>query len=560
MKIKLPWAIIFLTILSLVAGWQLLLKGYFPMHDDLQVMRLYEMRRCFNDGQIPCRWNPDMDNNYGQPMFNYYSAFPYYFGMVFNLIGFQFVDTAKILFLLSLLVSSIFTYLLARRFFSVPASILAAAAYLIAPYHALDIFVRGALAESWGLAFIPAVLYSLSMVIETPTMATSTLLALTTAGLLTTHNLTVLMNAPVLVIFTIISFFIHGFSWAKLKYLVLGGLLGIGLSAFFLFPVLVEQNLTQGMKFLTSDYFSFRAHFATLRQLFLKTFWTYGPSEFGPNDKISFFVGVVQIFGLVVSPFVLIKNFKNKKLFFITLFFTATALASVFMTHGKSDPIWTLMPVMAFVQFPWRFLGLTILGTAIIIGSFVNIFKTKLQLPIMAIGIVLLIAFNYRYYHFEKWFYWINDEQKLSGELYNLQIRAAVLDYLPNSAVKIPETKAKSQPQVLDGNLSLNYFDNRSAYFASEVDVMSDSATLQFPVIYFPNWQVYQDRAKEPYPFTYDNDFGLITVKLSKGHHLIQAFFNNTPIRTLSNSITIVSAITLICLLTIAYARPKKHS
>src|SRR5258705_11576990 len=112
------WPFLLLLALSLFVGWQLLLKGYFPMHDDLQIMRLYQMRRCFNDGQIPCRWSPDMDNNYGQPMFNYYSAFPYYFGMLFNLLGVSFVDTAKIVFLLSLVASAIFTYLLARKFFS----------------------------------------------------------------------------------------------------------------------------------------------------------------------------------------------------------------------------------------------------------------------------------------------------------------------------------------------------------------------------------------------------------------------------------------------------------
>ena len=66
--------LLIITIICLVLGWQLLQKGYYPMHDDLQVMRLYEMRRCFNDGQIPCRWAPDMDNNYGQAMFNYYTV------------------------------------------------------------------------------------------------------------------------------------------------------------------------------------------------------------------------------------------------------------------------------------------------------------------------------------------------------------------------------------------------------------------------------------------------------------------------------------------------------
>ena len=92
--------IIILFFVSLVVGWQLLRPGFYAMHDDLQVMRLFEMNRCFENGQIPCRWAPDLGQNYGQPLFNYYSAFPYYLGEAVHLVGFSFINTVKLLFLL----------------------------------------------------------------------------------------------------------------------------------------------------------------------------------------------------------------------------------------------------------------------------------------------------------------------------------------------------------------------------------------------------------------------------------------------------------------------------
>ena len=107
---------IIIFIISLVFGWQLLRPGFYTMHDDLQVMRLYEMDRCFKDGQLPCRWAPDMAQNYGQPLFNFYSAFPYYLGELIHLVGFSFIDTVKLLFFLSLFLSGAFSYLLARHF------------------------------------------------------------------------------------------------------------------------------------------------------------------------------------------------------------------------------------------------------------------------------------------------------------------------------------------------------------------------------------------------------------------------------------------------------------
>src|SRR3989338_11121301 len=146
--------------ISLVLGWQLLRPGYYSMHDDLQVMRLFEMNRCFENGQIPCRWVPDLGQNYGQPLFNYYSPLPYYLGEAVHLVGLSLIDTVKLLFLLSLFLSGIFVYLFSKEFLKRNSALVAAIAYMTVPYHAVDIFVRGALSESWGLALVPLVLYT----------------------------------------------------------------------------------------------------------------------------------------------------------------------------------------------------------------------------------------------------------------------------------------------------------------------------------------------------------------------------------------------------------------
>src|SRR3990172_970811 len=98
MKKIYPFLII--LVLSLPAGWYLLGRGYFNMHDDLQVMRVYEMSKCFSNGQIPCRWSPDMAYGYGQAMFNYYSAFPYYLGVLIRILTpLSLMGTVKLLFM-----------------------------------------------------------------------------------------------------------------------------------------------------------------------------------------------------------------------------------------------------------------------------------------------------------------------------------------------------------------------------------------------------------------------------------------------------------------------------
>ena len=111
------WPLIIILASAILAGRTFLTPGYFNMHDDLQMMRQLEMEKCFLDGQIPCRWVPDMGYGFGFPLFNYYPPLPYLTGELFRLVGFSFVDTAKILFLLAFIASGITMYYLAKEFF-----------------------------------------------------------------------------------------------------------------------------------------------------------------------------------------------------------------------------------------------------------------------------------------------------------------------------------------------------------------------------------------------------------------------------------------------------------
>ncbi len=538
-----------ILLLSLVLGWQLLLPGYFTMHDDLQVMRLYEMNRCFLDGQIPCRWAPDMGQNYGQPLFNFYSALPYYMGQMFHQLGFSFIDSAKLLFLLSLFISGIFSYLLGKLFLSKNAALVTALAYMAVPYHAVDIFVRGALSESWGLALVPLVLYSLFRLSRQVTGNNSLLFSLSLAALLITHNITTLISAPIFLIFGLYAFSTSPNAKNFLLHLLPSLILGIGLSGFFLFPVLLEKPLIQS-DFLITDYFDFRAHFTTLYQLFGKISFGYGPSRFRSfefRETLSFFVGFLPLISLLTTPFILYFSRKDKKTFSLILLTFALCLFTLFMTHPRSVWLWEKLPLLSYVQFPWRFLGPAALTSSLVIGLNLDFFITRVRHSVLITTIVMifLLTTSIFYFHFEKFLPSLTDKAKLTGAAYDEQIRGALLDYLPVSSRKIPDTKAAQMPLIKSGLVNTNYFDHRSNYFGSEFDVYDNSALIQFPVTYFPGWTLYQNRASSPISFSTDNDFGLITVDLPKGHHLIQGFFEDTPVRRLANLSTFASALLL---------------
>lgn len=518
------------------------------MHDDLQVMRSYQMDRCFQDGQIPCRFSPDMAYEYGQPMFNYYSAFPYYVGELIHLLGFSFVSTVKILFLLSIILSGLFMYFFASRIFDKKVALLASLSFIAAPYHALDIFVRGALSEAWGLTLLPAVLGSFLYLIEKPRASRVAVFALSIFAFTTTHNLTSIITAPLLfglgLVFLIQKKIVSPKVYA---HIIAAAILGLGLSAFFTLPVAFERNLIS-QESLTSGYFDYNVHFVSIKQLFLPTSWGYGPSRHGVDDQISFYFGLIPVISLILSPFLIIKTLKRKQYSssFLIILFLGLTLLYLFLTHFRSFFIWEALPIIHYTQFPWRFLGPAIFTGSILVGLSALLFEGRKQSIFIIISVTSLIFFNFSYFKFEKHFPDVNDTNKLSGESYDSQIGAAISDYLPKTASGVPLSKAPSNPYSESGSINMEYFDKRSNYFSTEFVVLNEQVEVIVPIMYFPGWEIYLNHSLEPVQTEIKEPLGLISLTLPQGHHHIQGWFENTKIRNIANLTTLASALTLL--------------
>src|SRR3990167_1709125 len=106
-----------IIILSFFAIRPLLLNGFFPMHDDTQPSRVFEMASALKDGMFPVRWSADLGFGYGYPIFNFYAPLAYYIGALFNIIGFNSLDATKLMMILGIVLSGFSMYILAKEFF-----------------------------------------------------------------------------------------------------------------------------------------------------------------------------------------------------------------------------------------------------------------------------------------------------------------------------------------------------------------------------------------------------------------------------------------------------------
>src|SRR3990167_1872112 len=95
--VKRNWVIIAVLLLSLWVIKPLFVNGFFPMHDDTQVARVFEMGKALRDGMFPVRWVPDLGYGYGYPIFNFYAPLSYYFGGFLTLLGFDALLATKIM-------------------------------------------------------------------------------------------------------------------------------------------------------------------------------------------------------------------------------------------------------------------------------------------------------------------------------------------------------------------------------------------------------------------------------------------------------------------------------
>jgi len=512
MKIK----IFLLILLSLLSSWRLFRPGYPSMQDDIQVFRLQQFDQCLHDGQIPCRYIADGGFGYGYPLYNFYSPLPYVVGEVFHLLGFSYLNAIKIVFITPAFLRTFGMYLLASTFFGSSGGFLATVLYALAPYQAVNSFVRGAVGETWALALLPLVFWSLYQ-------KKGKLSVLFLSCLLLSHNLTLIYALPLILLFSLIT--------KSFKYFFRTLLWSTALCIFFLLPAFFEKNLVT-VNTMIQGYFNYIIHFATLKELFISNFWGYSASMWGPVDGLSFNVGLFQ--WLIPTIIFIYCLFKTKiKHHFLIISFYLVGLLALFLTHNKSTFIWQLLPFMAYFQFPWRFLGLGIFCFSFISGGLVYILKNNLKLPLIISLIIITIALNYSYFREDIWYSKLTDINKLSGSELVRQSAAGLMDYWPKYGQNFPTTSAPLVPVAIVGDINAIKYYKDSLHAQVSLFVVSPKATINLPIVYFPNWELIVDGQKTNYQV--EPNFGLIQVELKQGDHQISLNFKNTPIRTFAN-------------------------
>ena len=556
------------------------------------LQRLQQLTAALADGQFPVRWMPDANYGYGYPFYNFYAPLSIYVAAAFRFLDFSFVRAIHLAQLVGFAVAGLGMFYLGRRWWgSRWAGLLAAVAYTIAPFHMVNIYVRGdSLAEFWAMAFYPWVLLAADGLLERGQGSARpiALFALAYAALILSHNISALIFSPFLLLYLWLRLVAtttagrrqtptkqraygesdqspnHPFSpspprpFRSLWPLVYGLLLALALAAWFFVPALTEQGLAQ-LGPVTEGYFHYSNHFRGLNLVQAGLLFDYNP-----DGGVAFRLGLVQV-GLAVAGAVVLWSRRDRahrlaspsghlsavggRRLSIALL---AALIAVFMITPLSRLLWDHLPLLSFTQFPWRFLSVASFFLALLTSGLVKVTDNQAARAAVALvgSIVLLAAglLGLRVDHLILTDDDVTAERLAQYEWFTGNIGTTVsAEYLTPASAPRPWTSAwlnvgeRDRVIAATGEFTAESVERTAGGQTWRLNVGDGGAEALFPTMYWPGWRATIDG--QPAELHAWPASGNMALAVPAGEHVVALELGRTSVRLAAELVSLAAVV-----------------
>ena len=540
----LPLVVLFGLLLPAI---QPLLAGHLPWRADglLHFHRLAQLEWAVSLGALYPRWLPDLSYGYGFPLFNYYAPLSYYLTLPWRWLGFSVAGAMQLGYATGLLALGGAMFIWARGRWGLMAGWAAAVAAVYAPYILYNGLHRGALPELWGLAWLAFTFAAVDRFRQKPGRWSGAAVSLTFAALMLTHNILALIGTPFLLLYAYWELPWRSDKRPQAFWLALLLLLGLGLSAFFWLPALAEKDLVQIDQLTAPANFHYGNNFLPWPAL-LPAPRPADPAQVNP--AIPFGLGWPQFLLLLLAwwpgPKREQKTGRRWPAFEKLLGLLGLA---ILMSLPVSRPLWDHLPLLPFVQFPWRFLGPASLLLALLAGAGVaHLEQWDRRWPPVAVAGLLIFSL-----------FWLfpapappqTDPTPLDTIRFEQESGAlgttSAADYLPVTVAELPPPDSLASLYGASGERPIPRL-NRDILPAG-VDILAEENgftavnlqyraahpfTAQFHHYYFPGWQARLNG--QPVEAYAAGPHGLLSVDLPAGEQQLTVSFGSTPLRRLA--------------------------
>jgi hypothetical protein len=537
--------IFFATIL--IINFYFLNNQYFQVHDWTGGARIYDLHQALKDGHFPPRWSKNHGFGYGMPLFQFYSPLPFFISEIFVVFGFSILTSLKLSYLTISIIGFLGSYNLAKKLTNKWGGLISASAFSLCTYHALNIYVRGALAELLAINLMPWTIYYVIQLIRDKYRQYYLGLTLSLTALFLSHNVTIITFMPFWAITAFYFLFLKNQNDKKqikksLSLIILSGFNAFLLASFFLLPAFLQKKYTR-VDSLTGGFSQYPQHFIYFRQLFIPN-WDYGGSIGGPDDDMSFYLGneillIVLITGIaLILQFIKGKTNTKKSNLSNFVFLSICFLISIFLTNFKSQFIWDKLPLVSFIQFPWRYLGVASFFLAILAGYSSKIIKKP---ELASVAIFILIAFFSGRYFYPKKLENLKEIYDPNPEFIQTRMSEILPDYLPPDIDWQNWTPPNSIIEIKNGEGEFNVITHKTQQILADINLKTD-AIIKVNRFVFPNWVVEVDKEKVDCKI---KDFAYECL-LDSGRHELDFYWSEKGLNQISNYLSLVGIILLI--------------
>lgn len=538
------------------------------------LQRLHQMSTALADGHFPVRWMPDANYGYGYPFYNYYAPLSIYIAAAFRFLGFSFVRAIHLAQLAGFAVAGVGMFYLGRRWLgSRWAGLLAAVAYTVAPFHMVNVYVRGdSLAEFWAMAFYPLVLLAADGLLGAGERGSRgdegwrsrgagvTAFAFAYAALILSHNISALIFSPFLLLYLVVRLSVinqrphretesvplvhHANLVARTTALTIvpAFALALALAAWFFVPALAEQSLAQ-LGPVTEGYFHFSNHFRGLDLVQGGLIFDYNP-----DGGVAFRLGLVQAGLALAGAAVLLRSWRLAANRVSSAVILSGLLIAVLMVTPLSRPLWDHLPLLPFTQFPWRFLSVASFFAAAAAGALVLVTdRPAAQAAIALTGGLVLLAGGLLGLRTDVLVLSDADvtaERLAQYEWFTGNIGTTIsAEYLTPESAPRPwasrwlNTGERDYIVAVEGDLSSELLERRATSQSWHLVAGEGGARTLFPTLYWPGWMATIDgRPAELRAFP---SSGLMALDIPAGEHVVSLKLGRTPVRRIAEWVSL---------------------
>ena len=355
--------------------------GEMPVTHD-SWMHFNQMRASYRGlerGRIYPRWDDETHGGYGAPTLAFYPPGAYY---ITSLFYFLTRDWSKVwigFYWLTSFGSAAAIYSYARQTISRAASLVAAAVYVFAPYHLINQYQRGAIAEFLSFIWTPLILLFAERLLAESSRRERWLSA---AGLAASFGAFLWSHPPTAYQFLLVfgpCFAVWAIRMKRWRGLLIIGcalIFGLMIAAAYFYPAIAEQNLVN----YDDVERAWPYHASYVYDFSQKAYDHTGNPFFARLDRIWAF----NALAILIGAFAAIGFRRRGEPGLIWLrsrawLWALAGLIACFLMTRYSEPIGRLVPKIEIGVFSWRMLTLTSFAVAMLAGACFEVCSTAFR-------------------------------------------------------------------------------------------------------------------------------------------------------------------------------------